>query len=84
MEDFLDAEDLFSTIDFKKYVVQVREGITVKNSEYLKDNNLFQGHPCLQIPAGSDRPEILKLEKLDEESRENLHMFTRKLASKLR
>ncbi|MCK5692061.1 MAG: AAA family ATPase, partial [Bacteroidales bacterium] len=39
LEDYPDTEDLFSTIDFKKYVVKVREGITVKNSEYLIDNN---------------------------------------------
>ncbi|MDX2431471.1 MAG: AAA family ATPase, partial [Bacteroides sp.] len=83
MEDFLDAEDLFSTIDFKKYIVQVREGITVKNSEYLKDHNYSRA-----ILASKFLQEVIngsiKLDKLDEESRENLLMFTRKLASKLR
>ncbi len=83
MENFPDAEDLFSTIDFKKHVVQVREGITVKNSEYLKDNNFSRA-----ILASKFLQEVnggtIKHEKLDEESRENLQMFTQKLAANLR
>jgi predicted ATP-dependent endonuclease of OLD family len=83
MEDFLDVEDLYSTIDFKKHVVQVREGITVKNSEYLKDNNfsraVLASKFLQEVTAGS-----IKIEKLDEESQENLRMFTKNLAAKLR
>ena len=83
MEHFPDAEDLFSTIDFKKHVVQVREGITVKNSEYLKDNNfsraVLSSRFLQEITAGNIKADIL-----DEESRENLDMFVKKLASKLR
>jgi len=82
MEDFPDVEDLFSTIDFKKHIVQVREGITVKNSEYLKDNNFSKA-----ILASKFLQEVnsgnLNAEKLDEESMENLKMFTKKLAAKL-
>lgn len=83
MEDFPDAEDLFSTIDFKKHVVQVREGITVKNSDYLKDNNfsraVLSSKFLQEVTAGN-----IKAEKLDEESRENLEMFVKKLAAILR
>ncbi len=83
IEDFLDAEDLFSTIDFKKHVVQVREGITVKNSEYLKDNNfsraILASKFLQEVTTGS-----IKSENLDEESRENLNMLVKKLAAKLR
>jgi len=83
MEDFPDAEDLFSTIDFKKHVVQVREGITVKNSDYLKDNNfsraVLSSKFLQEVTSGS-----IKAENLDEESRENLEMFVKKLAAKLR
>ena len=31
-------EDLFSTIDFKRYVLQQRIGITVRNSEFIEFN----------------------------------------------
>jgi len=40
MGNFDSFEDLFSTIDFKKYVLQKRIGITEKNSEYIDNNNL--------------------------------------------
>ena len=33
-------EDVFSTLDFKKYILQKREGITEKNSDYILTNNL--------------------------------------------
>ncbi len=33
-------EDIFSTLDFKKYVLQKRVGITEKNSDYIFENNL--------------------------------------------
>jgi len=83
MEDFPDPEDLFSTIDFKKHIVQVREGITVHNSEYLRVNNFSRA-----ILASKFLEEVssgrIKPEKLDEETMENLLMFSKKLASKLR
>lgn len=82
MEDYLDAEDLFSTIDFKKHIVQVREGITVKNSEYLKDNNysraILASKFLQEVNAGN-----INAKNLDEETMENLKMFTKKLAAKL-
>jgi predicted ATP-dependent endonuclease of OLD family len=83
MKDFMDAEDLLSTIDFKKYVVQVREGITVKNSEYLKDNNYSRAvlaSRFLQDVTGGE----VNLKKLDDESRENLAAFTKNLSSVLK
>lgn len=83
MEDFIDTEDLFSTIDFKKHIVQVREGITVKNSEYLKDNSfsraILASNFLQEVNSGN-----ITIEKLDEETRENLRVFTKKLSSKLR
>jgi hypothetical protein len=83
MDEYLDTEDLFSTIDFKKYVVQVREGITVRNSEYLKDNNYSRA-----ILASNFLQEVnngkVSLDKLDEETRENLSQFTSQLTSMLK
>jgi predicted ATP-dependent endonuclease of OLD family len=37
---FTAIEDLFSTIDFKRFVLQQRVGITVSNSEYIEMNKL--------------------------------------------
>ncbi|MCP4312545.1 MAG: AAA family ATPase [Bacteroidetes bacterium] len=83
MENFPDPEDLFSTIDFKKHIVKVREGITVNNSEYLKVNNFSRailGSKFLEeVNSGN-----IKAEKLDEETMENLNRFTKNLAAKLR
>ena len=83
LDEYLDAEDLFSTIDFKKFVVKVREGITVRNSEYLKDNNFSRA-----VLASNFLQEVnngnVSLEKLDDESRENLQQSVLKLTSMLK
>ena len=39
-EGFPRIEDLFSTIDFKKFILQKRIGITESNSEYIENNGL--------------------------------------------
>ncbi len=39
-EGFPKIEDLFSTIDFKKFILQKRIGITESNSEYIENNGL--------------------------------------------
>jgi hypothetical protein len=36
----LSVEDLFSTIDFKRFILKQRIGITVRNSEYIEMNKL--------------------------------------------
>ncbi len=83
MEEYMDAEDLFSTIDFKKYVVQVREGITVRNSEYLKDNNysraILASNFLQEVNSGN-----VNHKKLDDETRDNLAMFSKRLTSMLK
>jgi predicted ATP-dependent endonuclease of OLD family len=83
LEDYPDAEDLFSTIDFKKHIVKVREGITVKNSEYLIDSNYSR-----VILASNFLQEIenknVSLKSLDDESRENLNNFIQQLFTILR
>jgi len=82
-EEFMDAEDMFSTIDFKKYIVQVREGITVRNSEYLQDNSYSRA-----ILASNFLQEVnngnISLKKLDEETRENLDQFAKRLSAMLK
>ena len=83
MEDYMDAEDLFSTLDFKKYVVQVREGITVKNSEYLNDNNYSRAILASNL-LQEVNSENISLKNLDEETQENLQMFIKLLTSILK
>jgi predicted ATP-dependent endonuclease of OLD family len=83
LDEYLDAEDLFSTIDFKKYVVQVREGITVKNSEYLLDNNYSRA-----ILASNFLQEVnngqITFKKLDGETKDNLTVFVQRLSALLK
>jgi predicted ATP-dependent endonuclease of OLD family len=82
-KEFSDAEDMFSTIDFKKYIVHVREGITVKNSEYLKDNNHSRAVVASNFLQRVNRGEI-KIKDLDEESRDNLCILISRLSKILK
>jgi len=83
MEDYMDAEDLFSTIDFKKFIVKVREGITVKNSEYVKDNNysrtILASNFLNEVNAGE-----VVFKNLDDETRDNLNQCMQKLSDMLK
>ncbi len=83
MEDYQDTEDLFSTIDFKKFVVKVREGITVKNSEYLIDSNFSRA-----LLASNLLQEVVEekvsFNMFDDESRENLTNFIKQLSDILK
>ena len=83
MEYYPDTEDLFSTIDFKKYVVKVREGITVKNSEYLIDNNYSRA-----ILASNFLQEVtdgnLSFKTLDDETRDNMNSIIQQLSTILK
>jgi hypothetical protein len=40
MQGYTSVEDLFSTIDFKRFVLKQRVGITIKNSEFIENNKL--------------------------------------------
>jgi len=83
LEDYPDTEDLFSTIDFKKYVVKVREGITVKNSEYLIDSNFSRALLASNLLQEVDDG-IVSFKMLDGESRENLKNFVQQLSAILK
>ncbi len=78
MREFMDVEDMFSTIDFKKHIIHVREGITVSNSEYLKDNNHSRA-----VLASNFLQEIkqkkIQFKDFDEETRDNLNTFINQL-----
>lgn len=83
MRDFPDVEDLFSTIDFKKYIVHVREGITIHNSEYLKDNTQSRAVIASNFLQSVQRGEV-SLNDLDDETRDNLGLLTDKLTELLK
>jgi len=71
-------EDMFSTLDFKKYILQQRIGITESNSEYMKENNLSR-----TILASNFMNEVqdkhLSFKSFDEETRENFRWLFNKI-----
>jgi predicted ATP-dependent endonuclease of OLD family len=83
LEDYPDTEDLFSTIDFKKYVVKVREGITVRNSEYLIDNNYSRAILASNFLQDIDSGKV-SFKTLDDETRDNLNSFIQQLSAILK
>jgi predicted ATP-dependent endonuclease of OLD family len=77
MQGFPWVEDLFSAIDLKRFIIQQRAGITIRNSEYITNNNLSR------IILASDF--ISKIQKegvlfsdFDDETKNNFeNLFTR-------
>ncbi len=64
-------EDLFSTLDFKKHILKTREGITVKNSEYMKDHILPRAFLASRLLSAVKNGEVTAVD-FDEETQENL------------
>jgi len=79
LEDYPDTEDFFSTIDFKKHVVKVREGITVRNSEYLIDNNYSRAILASNFLQEVNN-ETVSFKTLDDETRDNMNNFIKQLS----
>jgi AAA15 family ATPase/GTPase len=73
-QGFRNAEDLFSTLDFKNHILHTREGITTLNSEYVRDNELPRNFLFSKFLADVDAGRI-KSSQLDEETSENLEML---------
>jgi len=72
---FLNSEDLLSTLDFKKYLLESREGITVHNSEYILEKELPRNFILSRFLANV-REEKIKATDLDEETLENFKLIT--------
>jgi hypothetical protein len=77
------VEDLFSTIDFKRFILKQRVGITVKNSEFIEANNLSR------LILVSDFLTKLKEEKVrfqdfDEETKTNFEQLFSLLPVKMK
>jgi predicted ATP-dependent endonuclease of OLD family len=73
--NFLNSEDLLSTLDFKKYLLESREGITVHNSEYLQEKELPRNF-ILSRFLSNVREGKIKATDFDEETLENFKLIT--------
>jgi predicted ATP-dependent endonuclease of OLD family len=74
-EDFLNAEDLLSTLDFKNHILKSREGITVQNSIFMSDKELPRNFMLSKFLSEIKTGKIA-IKDLDEESLENFRRFT--------
>jgi ABC-type cobalamin/Fe3+-siderophores transport system ATPase subunit len=74
------VEDLFSTIDFKNFVLHQRVGITEKDSEYIELNEISRAKLAsdfiLHVQDNS-----VRFEDFDEETRDNIKQMIKKLDS---
>ena len=79
-ENFLNSEDLLSTLDFKNHILNSREGITVANSEYIKEKELPRNF-ILSRFLTHVKADKIKPTDFDEESMENFNLITDLLKS---
>ena len=70
-EEFTNAEDLLSTLDFKNLILKTRQGITISNSEHVNINDLPRNFLLSKFLGDVKKGEITR-DDLDEESKENL------------
>lgn len=74
IEDKLGIEDLFSTIDFKNFILHRRVGITESNMEYIENHNLSRNLLASNFVLHVQNNNV-KLEDFDEETRENISIL---------
>jgi predicted ATP-dependent endonuclease of OLD family len=72
------VEDLFSTIDFKNFVLHQRVGITEKNSEYIELNDISRAKLASDFILHVQDHGV-RFEDFDEETRDNIKQLIRKL-----
>lgn len=73
-EPFHNSEDLLSTLDFKNHILKTREGITVMNSEYVKEKeiprNFLFSRFLSEVKTG-----LIDSKDFDEETLENFRLL---------
>ena len=74
-EDFLNAEDLLSTLDFKNHILKTREGITITNSVYIKEKDLPRNFLFSKF-LSEVKSGLITAANFDEETMENFKQFT--------
>jgi len=67
---FYNAEDLLSTLDFKNHILKSREGITVANSDYIKEKEMPRNFLFSKFLADV-KTGVIKISDFDEETLEN-------------
>jgi hypothetical protein len=79
-QDFAQVEDLFSTIDFKRFILNKRIGITTGNSEYIDNNRLSRIILAVEFCSKIERENITPGD-FDEETRSNLERLFDRIKS---
>jgi predicted ATP-dependent endonuclease of OLD family len=67
---FYNAEDLLSTLDFKNHILKSREGITVANSDYIKEKEMPRNFLFSKFLADV-KSAVVRISDFDEETLEN-------------
>ncbi|KPK82512.1 MAG: hypothetical protein AMS27_14485 [Bacteroides sp. SM23_62_1] len=78
LQDINSIEDLFSTIDFKNFILHQRVGITESNSEYIENNNLSRTQLTSNFVLHVQNNHI-RFEDFDDETKENIKLLVQKL-----
>ncbi len=76
-------EEMFSVIDFKKYVLHKREGITESISEYVETNNLSRTILASEF-IRHVQDEDIKFSDFDSDTRANFKMLFDKLKKRMK
>ena len=71
---------MLSTLDFKNHVLKTREGITMSNSEFMREKEMPRNFIFSRFLAEVMDGDI-KLSDFDEESQENFRYLIDKLKS---
>jgi predicted ATP-dependent endonuclease of OLD family len=82
VNEFEYPEDIFSTLDFKKFVLQQREGITDKNSEYIIEQRLSRTILASQFINYCETKNI-KLNDFDDVTQKNISLLVEKIKKSL-
>jgi predicted ATP-dependent endonuclease of OLD family len=78
LNEFECPEDIFSTLDFKKFVLQQREGITEKNSVYIFEKGLSRTILASQFINYCEDKGI-KLDDFDQKTQSNIQLLIKKV-----
>jgi ABC-type ATPase involved in cell division len=68
-----DSEDLLSTLDFKNFILKSREGITVSNSEFVREHEMPRNFLFSRF-LSDVKNGLIKIQDFDEESTENFRI----------
>jgi predicted ATP-dependent endonuclease of OLD family len=77
-KNFEGFENLFSTIDFKKFILKKRIGITEENLEFLRNQDMNRNELATSFALHCQNNPV-KPQDFDEESRENINLLIREV-----